>query len=240
MGILDSVFGKKSALPNSIRETLFGDMPLAQWPLDGSLSAIVPWNMFLLARSHLASGRQDAACECWQQVIEHPGLEPRQYAQAWTFLRQNGKTPAPDVAKQVLGVVVEVALRDGLDVVAAYPDHSARYYHNSGAGVVWEHPDSSLDRQIEEVVEAAKVAVARIGPWTQARPSPPPRGQARLSFLTPSGLHFGQGKMGALERDQIGGPVLHTATVLMQALAAKTRAGMVSAFVERDKDPSGT
>jgi len=225
MSIFGLPFGKKKeTAPNSIRETLFGDMPLDQWPQDGPSSNVFPWSTFALARSHLASGSQSAAVACWREILEHRGLEPRQYLQAWHFLRQHGQQPSPDTAKQVLGVVVEVAMPKGLDLLAAYPDHSARYYNYSGAGVVWEHPDSSLDSTIDQLLESSRQLVARIGPWEQARPAPPPRDQARLSFLTPSGLHFGQGPMAALSRDPLGGRVLQLATVLMRALIAITKA----------------
>ena len=224
MSIIRSLFGKKKeAAPNPIRETLFGDMPLGQWPHDGVSSETFPWSAFVLARSHLSSGREGDAITCWRQILQHPGLEPRQYLQAWHFLRQHGQQPPPDMAKQVLGIVVEVAMSDGLDLLAAYPDYSARYYNYSGAGVVWEHPDTSHDSAIAQLLAASQQVVAQIGPWEQARPAPPPRDSARLSFLTPSGLHFGQGPMADLARDPLGGQVLQLATVLTQALIAKTK-----------------
>jgi hypothetical protein len=224
MGFFGSVFGKKKeqAVPNPIRETLFGDMPLNQWPSEGSASDAFPWSEFVSARSHLAAGRQDAAISCWRQILEHPALEPRHYLQAWHFLRQHGQQPSPDSAKHVLGVVVEVAMPEGLDLLAAYPDHYARYYNYSGTGVVWEHPDTSLDSAIDQLLSASSQVVARIGPWEQERPAPPTRGHVRLSFLTPSGLHFGQGPIDTLSRDPLGGRVLHLATSLMRDLITKT------------------
>jgi hypothetical protein len=225
MSIFSSLFGKKESAPNAIRETLFGDMPLDQWPRDGVSSGSFPWSAFASARSHLSAGRPGDAVAGWRQILQHPGLEPRQYLQAWHFLRQHGEQPSPDIAKQVLGVVVEVGMPEGLDLLAAYPDHSARYYNYSGAGVVWEHPDTSLDAQIDQLLAAASQVAAKIGPWEQARPAPPPRGHVRLSFLTPSGLHFGQGPMDALSRDPLGGRVIQSATVLMKGLIAKTNAG---------------
>jgi len=220
------MFGKKKeAAPNPVRETLFGDMPLDQWPRNGTSLEIYPWSAFASARSLLAAGGQRDAVAGWRQILQHPGLEPRQYLQAWHFLRQHGERPPPEMAKQILGVVIEVGTPGGLDLLAAYPDYSARYYNYSGAGVVWEHPDSSMNSAIDQLLEASRQVVAQIGPWEQARPVPPPRGQARLSFLTPSGLHFGQGPMGALTRDPLGGRVLELAMDLMKALIAKTKTG---------------
>lgn len=223
MSIFGLPFGKKKeTATNPIRETLFGDMPLGRWPQDVSSSEVFPWSSFAQARSHLAAGNQIAAQACWREILEHRGLESRQYLQAWHFLRQHGQPPSPDIAKRVLGVVVEVGMPKGLDLLAAYPDHSARYYNFSGSGIIWEHPDSSLDSAIDELLEAARQVVTRIGPWEQTRPGPPAQDHVRLSFLTPSGLHFGQGPMAVFSRDPLGGRVLQLATVLMRSLIAKT------------------
>jgi hypothetical protein len=223
MGIFGSLFGKKKgpAGPNPIRETLFGDMPLAQWPVDVSIANIFPWDAFVTARSELAAGNSTAAVSQWQRITSSPELEPRHHLQAWHFLRQQGQPPPTQCAKQVLGVVIEVGMPQGLDLLAAYVDHSARYYNFSGSGVVWEHPDATLDPAIDELIAAAQGVVERIGPWTEPRPAPPPRDQARLNFLTPSGLHFGQGPMAALSNDALGGHVLRLGTALMLALMAK-------------------
>jgi hypothetical protein len=224
MSIFGSLFGKKKEpVPNPIRETLFGDMPIEKWPGDGVSSETFPWSAFVSARSHLTTGRKGDAIVCWQQILEQPGLEPRQYLQAWHFLRQHGQQPPPEIAKRLLGVVVEVPMGGGLDMLAAYLDRSARYYNYSGAAVIWEHPDTSLDPLIDQLLEASRQVVAQIGPWEGARPGPPPLGSARLSFLTPSGLHFGQGPMNALANDPIGGQVLNLASGLMRALIAKTK-----------------
>src|SRR5262245_3849479 len=170
MSIIGPLFGKKKeAAPNPIRETLFGDMPLDQWPEGGVSSESFPWSEFVSARSHLAAARQSDAIGCWLQIIGRHGLDPRHYLQAWHFLRQQGQEPPPDAAKQVFGVVVEVAMPEGLDLLAAYEDHSARFYSYSGASVVWEHPDTSLDVTIYQLLEASKQVVAQIGPWEEAR-----------------------------------------------------------------------
>jgi hypothetical protein len=83
----------------------------------------------------------------------------------------------------------------GLDILAGYADHHARYYNFSGAGVVWERPNNSLDALIDRLLAVGAEVTAQIGPWQESRPPAPEAGQVRLSFLTPSGLHFGQGPM---------------------------------------------
>ncbi|MDB6006178.1 MAG: hypothetical protein JWR15_3165 [Prosthecobacter sp.] len=204
---------------HTIRDTLFGDMPLEDWSGDGQTS---PWTLFAAAKQHLDSGHNDDAIASLKQVLALPDLEPRHYLQAWHFLRPLGQKPSPDEARRVLGVVIEVSMQDGLDIVAAYPDHSARYYNFSGAGVVWEHPDTSLDGAIDRLISAGTAVVQQIGPWDGPRPAPPPKNQVRLSFLTPGGLCFGQGSFQDLSADPKGGAVVTAATDLMRALIAKS------------------
>jgi hypothetical protein len=108
----------------------------------------------------------------------------------------------------------------GLDTLAAYEDLSARYLNFSGAAVIWDHPDSSLDGEIHGLLAAGRELLAKIGPWEGPRPPVPP-GRARISLLTPSGLHFGQAEPRLLSRDGMAAPVLQAATALMQALTAR-------------------
>lgn len=204
--------------PASVRDTLFGDMPFSYWADHGQGE---PWSTFALAKAALDSGNVKECVRQLSEIAERPGLEPRQYLQAWHFLRQQGAAPAPEKAKLLYGVVVEVALKGGLDLVAAYTDGSARYYNYSGAGIVWEHPDDSLNAFIQRLLDSGRAVVAKIGPWEKPRPDAPPQGHTRINLLTPSGLHFGQGPLNALTSDPLGGPVIRAAMALMQALIAK-------------------
>ena len=150
-----------------------------------------------------------------------PDLESWHYLQVWHFLRQAGIHPEADIAKDVYGVVVEVGFGRSLDIVAAYADGRARYYNHSGAAMVWESPDDSLRPLTDSVLRAGKVVADRIGPWEGARPPAPPRGHARISMLTPSGVHFGQAPFDVLSRDPLAGPVISASVALMQALIDK-------------------
>ena len=99
----------------------------------------------------------------------------------------------------------------GLDLVAAYRDHRARYFNYSGAGVLWERRDDSLDGLIDELLQAGTVVVEVIGPWTKPKPPEPKNGDARINLLTPSGIHLGNGPVEALNlgpdgrADSVGG-----------------------------------
>ena len=206
-----------------IRDVLFGDLPLSDWPKESAASDEQPWLSFIEARSCLSAGRLQDAIPIYQRILVMPDLEPRHYLQAWHFLREVGVIPDPEASNQLYGVVVEVALAEGLDIVAAYADHTARYFNFSGAGIVWDAPDNSLDEEIDAVLQSGSAVVNQIGPWRGARPPAPPTGHARINMLTPSGLHFGEAPFEALAGDQFGGPVISAAIRLMQSLIALTK-----------------
>lgn len=218
------LFGKKQPQPGKeIRDTLFGDMLWSEWPPDTSnVQSEEPWLSFVNARKCSEAGQTDEAISILTKITGMSDIEPRHHLQAWHFLRQLGVKPPANVEKELYGVVVEVALKKGLDIVAAYSDHSARYYNYSGAGVVWEKPDNSLNGSIDELLKAGRHVVENIGPWEGLRPPAPPKGDVRISMLTPNGLYFGQGPFEALASDGIGGPVINAATKLMQELIQKT------------------
>jgi len=108
-----------------------------------------------------------------------------------------------------------------LNFIDAYTDQTALYLNYSGTAVIWEHPDNSLKGEIGNFLDAGKNIIEYIGPWEDERPDVPPQGQARVSMLTPSGLHFGQAPLNALANDQMGGPIIKAATELMGALVKK-------------------
>jgi hypothetical protein len=215
----DFVALKPSSIHREIRNTLFGDVPLAELVrAHPKVPLSDPWASFQRARDLKDSGDQPSAREVVHHILDMPVLETRVFLQAWHTLRELGESPPQGKEREVLGVVVEVGMPKGLDLVAAYRDHRARYFNYSGAGVLWEHRDGSLDDLIDELLQAGMVVVNAIGPWKQARPPEPRNGSARINLLTPSGIHLGQGSVEALNKDPMGGPILSAAFGLMKRL----------------------
>jgi hypothetical protein len=218
--MFDSLMNRASSSPDPepprIRDLLFGDLPASEWPRGFSTGQ--PWCSFVEARNHREAGETDEAVRLLRGILAMPALESRHYLQAWHFLRALGIEPSDEEGKRLYGVVVEVGLEQGLDIVAAYADRSARYFNYSGAAEIWERPDDRLDRTIDELLEEGGRVVAQIGPWEGERPSAPAAGQVRITMLTPSGLHFGQGEFEVLAGDPLGGPVISSAMKLMMAL----------------------
>jgi hypothetical protein len=212
---------KKTPAPNeSLRETLFGDVPLENW---ASASNDEPWVSFRNAGSRLEQDDRAGAIGILQSIVQRSKLESRHYLQAWFGLRELGQAPPPGQAKHVYGVVVDVPVEDGLDTLAAYEDGTARYINFRGAVIIWEAPDAQLKDPIEKLLSTARTLAKLIGPWEGPRPPMAP-GMARISLLTPSGLHFGQAPFEALMGDSMAAPLISAATELMQALIALSEA----------------
>jgi len=205
------------AKPLTIRDTLFGDMSIAQWAKDEN-AHLEPWTQFVSARKSLEAKDNASAIAALKQITEMPELESRHYVQAWNFLRGLGVNPPADKAKIVYGVVVEVGMQKGADIVAAYTDGTARYLNFTGAGEIWERPNDSLDAKIKALLEAGQKVANMIGPWDKERPEAPTTGNVRLNMLTPSGLHFGYGGFETLAKDPMGAALIDPATQLMLKL----------------------
>lgn len=203
----------------TIRDMLFGDLPMTLWPAGDA--AEIPWNLFREARICRELGQEAAAGSLLEKVINAPGLESRHYLQAWHFLRQGGTTL--NFSAELLGMVVEVAMEEGLDLLAIYTDGSARYYNFSGSGIVWDRPDEEVSGKINSILEQGRKILQHIGPWEGERPPAPAAGKARINLLTSHGLYFGEAPQMALFNDALAGPTMYAMLDLMQTLMRRTQ-----------------
>lgn len=151
-----------------------------------------------------------------QAIIDDPATEPRLKLLACN--RQIFIGHKPD-RKELLGVVVEVALEEGLDVLASFADGTARYINYTGRVLVWETTTDAGSNAITEQLFANSIDIInRIGPTDQPRLPFPVKGNARISFLVSDGLYFGEAPINYLFSYPMAGPALQSATSLMQYL----------------------
>ncbi|HEV8196337.1 MAG TPA: hypothetical protein VGP87_06830 [Gemmatimonadales bacterium] len=202
----------------SLREVLFGDLPIRRWAGSGTAE---PWVSFRHAADLIEAGDVATARQQLYSIIGLPHLESRHYLEAWAALRELGEQPRPSVAKHLYGVVLDVPMDHGPDSLAAYADYGCRYLNYSGRATIWEHPNDSLDEPIDRLLAAGRTLVDNIGPWQGSRP-PLPAGLARISLLCPAGLHFGQAPFRTLQADPMAAPVLAAGTALLQRLVDLT------------------
>lgn len=209
MGIFN-LFAKKSAKPyqndglNQVYELLFcDDITLYRKTTEPTT---YPWPVLLAAAPTPAQ---------LQAVAADKTLEARQRLLAYRLLAASG---APIAQREILGVVVEVGLPGGLDVLAAFSEGGARYLNQAEKLLVWEAQTPESRRLLDELFAASLPVVNQIGRWDQPRRPFPPTGMVRLSFLVSDGLYFGEGPLEVLQADPMGGPVMAAATRLMAYL----------------------
>jgi hypothetical protein len=162
-----------------------------------------PWTTLLAAKPDYAALRK---------IAEDSQEESRLRALAYNRLRAAGQTVP---AKVILGVIVEVPVEQGLDVLAAYPDGRVRYLNHSGKIAVFEGGPQDVAQGAKELVALSRNLINQIGPWEEKRLPPPRPGNVRMTFLVSDGLYFGEGSFEALDQDDLGGPVLAKASQLL-------------------------
>ncbi len=125
-------------------------------------------------------------------------------------------------SNNLLGVIIEVSLPEGLDVLAAYSDGTARYINYTGKVIIWETQTKESTELIHALFAASQNVVSQIGAWDGERLPYPKQGNARLTFLVRNQLYFGEGGIGVLSQDPTGGSVLNEGAKLMEYLIHHT------------------
>jgi len=123
--------------------------------------------------------------------------------------------------KELLAVIVEVGLEDGLDVLASFKDGTARYINQSGKMILWETADETSDTLTKQLFRNSENIIKQIGPWNRPRRAEPSKGILRITFLVSDGLYFGEGPIDMLFNDPLARPALMSATELMKYLTDK-------------------
>ena len=155
-----------------------------------------------------------------QKIIDDPSADPRAKVLAYNKQVSKGHIPA---VKELLAVIVEVGLEDGLDVLASFQNGTARYINHSEKILVWETADDATATNLTNVLfEKSQAIIKQIGPWNKSRRPNPTTGNLRMTFLVSDGLYFGEGPIDTLFNDPMAGPALAKATELMQYLAVKS------------------
>jgi hypothetical protein len=208
-------------------DTLFGDLPLAEWARQGEKLDDAPWPAFREAAAFQATGRQAQACRLLRGLTRQADIESRHVLQAWSGLRELNCPEGRAGAREVLGVIIEAHAdhgEAGHDILAVYADGSALYLDHAGAVTTWPPEDPKLEEEIDAVLKAAADILPKIGPWTEKRLPPPEQGNVRLNLLTPIGLCFGEGPFAAIARDPVGGPLVKAGAVLVHRLQQQPKA----------------
>lgn len=210
----------------SLRRLLYGDLGIDEWPagdVDPSGAPWPgPWSSFVEARAHLANGDQDLAMRAWSQVANPIfGFESRHVLQAWHLLRSVGIVPDASIAEEVLGIVAEVAIDGGHDVLAAYVDGSVRFLHHLGAASIFEPPAPAPVAQAAAAwLGVAGSLVREVAPWSGDGGQPAGSGETRFALLTRAGHRSLVGDDASMAASPVASQLLGAGAVLLQAVTA--------------------
>src|SRR5581483_3508283 len=169
-----------------------------------------PW-VTLLAKN------PDAAA--LRAIAEDTSQESRLRVLAYNRLREKKESVPP---KKLLGVIIEVGLEGGLDVLAAFPDGRVRYLNHSEKMAVFEPAPPEIEAKIRKLLAASQTAVDCLGPWEKARLAPPSKGTVPMTFLVSDGPYFGQGGLNYMQRDTRAGPIFAATEDLLLAVVDLT------------------
>ncbi len=193
---------------NVIYHLLFCDDPALFAPAPGEVP--MPWQK--LVTQDTSDAKAVAA------IAADENEESRIRVLAFNWLRTHGHAVEKGT---LLGVIVEVPLERGLDVLAAYPDARVRYINQTGKMSLFECVTGPMDATVRLLLGAAQKAVSQIGPWEKPRLPAPRAGNVRLTFLVSDGLYFGEGPFSILEREPMAAPILRHAGELLKLVVAE-------------------
>lgn len=148
-----------------------------------------------------------------QKIIDDKSSDTR--LKALSYNRQHAKGHKPSI-KELLAVIVEVGLDNGLDVLASFNDGTARYINQTGKILVWDVTDEKSNRLTKDLFLKSQNIIDQIGSWDKPRLPAPKTGNVRITFLVSDGLYFGEGPIDVLFNDRMASPALTSATFLMK------------------------
>jgi hypothetical protein len=168
-----------------------------------------PWDAILSASDYAGQ---------LEKIIADDQVASRIKLLAYHRLMKNGTVIN---RKDLLGVIIEIGLENGLDVLASYRDGTARYINYSGSMIVWETVDERSNALTNDLFLVSQQVVQKTGPWDKPKRPKPAKGTARVTFLVSGDIYFGEGPINVLFNDPLAGPVLAAGATLMKYLVEK-------------------
>jgi hypothetical protein len=188
---------------NLVYNILFCDNDALVKPTDAA--SATPWQKVLFAAKPNPTAVRAVADDAKE------GSCVRLMADKW--LREHGQLVP---SKQLLGVIIEVPVDEGLDTLAVYADGHVRFISHADKLIVIDAPPADMQAKENDVFAASRKILAGIGVWNKPRLPVPAKGKVRMSFLASDGLYFGEGSFAAFQNNADAAQVIKDGTVLLQ------------------------
>jgi hypothetical protein len=151
-------------------------------------------------------------------IVNDNAADPRSKLLACNRLTAMGKKLK---RKEVFGVILEIGLEKGPDVMASFCNGTARYIKQTGKILVWDVPDETTEEMTRELFLRSTKTIAALTSWDKPRKTCPTTGNIRISFLAADGLYFIEDRLYVLFDDLAVNPALVTAVQLLKYLAGR-------------------
>jgi hypothetical protein len=177
--------GKLGSDSDPIRQLLFASQSLKEQVsrshLDGNPS---PFQTISDASKLVDEGKRSEAVSLLYKILDTRDLESRITLWVWAALRELGEKPEPQMAFQVIGVVIEFPSGGAYDTLAAYMDGSARYLNFSGKAIFWDQKEESIRVLCQSFIDSTIPASSRAKPRENLAL---PKSGGQVTLLTRSG-----------------------------------------------------
>ncbi len=210
---------------SAIRETLYTTASLGPFVnrIKADLKPAFPWSNFVEANKALKKNDKATAISLLKQITAAAGLGTRIYLQAWHSLRSLGELPPDPLRGQIQGFIIENHMEQGLDLLAAYADHTARYSNSSGAGLIWDTRDPEISHLIDNLLQVGQSIMDTIGLDQRETLPIPAKGNVRLFVAGFGGSCFSEGPAAQLAQGQMTEYAIRAGYDLIRCLLEKAK-----------------
>ena len=172
---------------SGVIDLFFADQDLHQL-LEGQILSDreEPWIFLINADACMQKGEREQAIELLNKIVVDNNVETRIMLWSWAALRRLGVHPNINEADEVRGIVIQVPIKDGVDVLAAYADNTARYVNYAGKIIIWDVPDAAIGTIIHKLLESSKIPCSQIAAPVVKRVTFPSN-VLHITFLTLGG-----------------------------------------------------
>lgn len=208
-----------------VRETLYSTASLESFVkrIKGGPKAEFPWSNFVEANQAIKKNDKATAISLLKQITAAEGLATRVHLQAWHSLRSLGELPPDSLCGQIQSFIIEKHMDGGLDIIAAYADHTARYWNYTGAGIAWDVRDPDIDPLIDNLLSVGQEIMKTIGTDPGEKLPIPAQGNVRLFMAGFDGSCLGEGPSIQLVRDPMAGYAIGAGNNLMMGILGKAK-----------------
>jgi hypothetical protein len=208
-----------------LRKTLYTNASLDPFlaRLTDEAKSVFPWRNFIAANEALKADNKEKAIAELKEIVAVEGLETRIRLQTWHTLVSLGEMPVDTLRGYTQGVVMENHNAQGLEIVAAYSDYSARYWNNMGGGVIWDTRDPEIDKLIFNLLSVGFDISKRIGVGLRDALPVPELGNLRIFIMAYDGSTVGEQTYAYLSKDPMGRMAIDAGTKLIKALTKKQK-----------------